>query len=341
MPANTSSGETEYPSLTSPPALAELHLSPQPNAGAPEERASMKQKLLCLLVVFVSASTARAVPLAGVPEGYVVTPFGYYHSSCVQVLGKGDILKPDELVVQHKDGSLDSMRACAYAHYTSGRTPVEPNAKEPSIAHAWIEDVFAQTNTSYGGLITEWKVPPTPKSNDGQTLYFFPGMEDDKDVKTIIQPVLGWNSNYKDAWEIASWNCCTQGTVFESTPLLVQPGDTILGTMHDKCKAGTLECSSWDVITDDVTSHQQTELVNTSSFKQTFNWAFSNVLEVYNVVKCSDLPPNNALTVSDIALYTDGFVQIKNPAWFVSVANVTPKCDYGGFVTETKTTITY
>jgi hypothetical protein len=301
----------------------------------------MKQNLLCLLVVFVSTSTALAVTPAGVPERYVVTPFGYYHSSCVQVLAEGDVLKPDELVIQHKDGSLDSMRACGYAHYTSGGTAVAPDAKDPSIKHAWIEDVFAKTNTSYGGLITEWKVPPTPKSNDGQTLYFFPGMEDDKDVKTIIQPVLGWNSNYKDAWEIASWNCCTKGTVFESTPVLVKSGDTILGAMYNNCKAGTLECTSWDVITEDATSHKQTELVKTSNFKQTFNWAFSNVLEVYNVVKCADLPPNDALTASDIALYTDGDVQIKDPAWFVTVANVTPKCGYGASGTAAKITITY
>jgi hypothetical protein len=299
------------------------------------------QKLLCLLAVFVATSTALAATPAGLPEGYVVTPFGYYHSSCVQILAQGDVLKPDELVIQHKDGSLDSMRACEFEHYTSAGTAVAPDAKDPGIKHAWIEDVFAQTKTSYGGLITEWKVPPTPKSNDGQTVYFFPGMEDDKDVKTIIQPVLGWNSNYKDAWNIASWNCCTKGTVFESTPVPVQPGDTILGSMYNNCKAGTLECKSWDVITEDLTSKKATELLRTSNFKQTFNWAFSNVLEVYNVVKCSDLPPNDELTASDIALFSDGDVQIKDPEWLLSVAKVTPKCDYGDFGTETKITITY
>ncbi len=301
----------------------------------------MKQRLFSLLVVLVSTSTALAVTPAGVPEGYVVTPFGYYHASCVQILAEGDELRPDELVIQHKDGSLDSMRACAYAHYTAGGEAVPAEAKDPSIKHAWIEDVFAKTSTSYGGLLTEWKVPPAPKSNNGQTLYFFPGLEDDKDVKTIIQPVLGWNSDYKDAWGIASWNCCTKGTVFESNPVPVKSGDTILGAMYNNCKAGTLECTSWDVITQDLTSKKQTALLKTSNFKQTFNWAFSNVLEVYNVVKCADLPPNDALTASDIALFTDKDVQIKAPAWFVSVASVTPKCGYGASGTETKITITY
>ena len=30
----------------------------------------------------------------------------------------------------------------------------------------------------------------------------------------------------------------------------------------------------------------------TSSFGQTFNWAFGGVLEVYNVAQCSDYPPS-------------------------------------------------
>lgn len=52
MRADTIPGEQERPSLTSSPALAESHYSTQPNVGTPKECPSMKQKLLCLLVVF-------------------------------------------------------------------------------------------------------------------------------------------------------------------------------------------------------------------------------------------------------------------------------------------------
>jgi hypothetical protein len=301
----------------------------------------MNYKLLSLLAVFASASTVLAATPTGVPEGYVVTPFGYYHASCVQQLAEGDILKPDELVIQHPDGNLDSVHACTYAHYTDTGEAVAADAKEPKIKHAWIEDVFAKTSTSYGALYTEWKVPPAPKSHDGQTVYFFPGFEDDKDVVTILQPVLGWNSAFVDTWNIASWNCCVKGTVFESTPIVVNPGDTILGAVYDNCKAGTLECNSWTVITKDVTSGKQTNLNHTSNFKQTFNWAFVNVLEVYSVVRCSDLPPNDALTARSIELFNDKFDQLNSPSWFLSVASVTPKCGYGAHGNETTQTITY
>jgi len=42
------------------------------------------------------ATALNAIPLAGphrpanVPEGYVITPFGYFHTSCLQNLSKGE-----------------------------------------------------------------------------------------------------------------------------------------------------------------------------------------------------------------------------------------------------------
>ena len=52
-----------------------------------------------------------------VPGEYVVTPFGYFHPTCVKQLAQGDVLKPDEGIIQHQDGNLDSIPACNYPHY--------------------------------------------------------------------------------------------------------------------------------------------------------------------------------------------------------------------------------
>jgi len=98
--------------------------------------------------------------------------------------------------------------------------------------------------------------PPAPASNNGQTLYFFPGLEDIDDVVTIIQPILGWNSDYASAWGIASWNCCVSGTTYEAKPQRVSSGDTILGYMFDTCAAGMLSCTSWDIVTSDLPKQQ-------------------------------------------------------------------------------------
>ena len=98
-------------------------------------------------------------------------------------------------------------------------------------------------------MSADWTVPPTPTSNDGQTVYYFPGLQDINDVVTIIQPVLGWNADYASAWGIASWNCCESRTTYEAPPQRVSPGDTILGYMFETCVAGALSCGSWDIVT--------------------------------------------------------------------------------------------
>ena len=48
---------------------------------------------------------------ATVPDGYVATPFGYFHHSCVRSLAKGEKLLPDGRV-QHADATRRRVR-CA------------------------------------------------------------------------------------------------------------------------------------------------------------------------------------------------------------------------------------
>jgi len=208
----------------------------------------------------------------------------------------------------------------------------ERGVKDPSIGHAWVEYASATTTMSYGYLYAYWTVPPAPSTNDGQTVYLFPGMEDYKDVVTIIQPVLGWNSDYASAWGIASWNCCASGTVFEAPPQPVKSGDTILGYMFDTCASGTLSCPTWDIVTWDTTSGKFSELINTSSQGQTFNWAFAGALEVYNIVQCGDYPSNGSISFHDLGLYNYKFAKIANPAWSITnlSSGLTPQCGYGG-----------
>jgi hypothetical protein len=293
---------------------------------------------------------------ADVPSGYVITPFGYFHPSCVGHLAEGDVLRPDRHVIQHSNGTTTQMTRCDHPHYRADGEAVsgdEQGVEDPNISHSWIvaascvaglkSPCGATTTSSFGFLSAQWSVPPTPPSNDGQTLYYFPGLEDIHDVVTIIQPVLGWNSDYASAWGIASWNCCVSGTTYEAPPQPVSPGDTILGYMFDTCPAGTPSCSSWDVVTFDLQNGKFSELLSTSSFTQTFNWAFGGVLEVYNIKQCSDYPNNpngfsgggHSISFNAIALYNYNFQQIANPNWTVTnflAAGSTPQCSYGATV---------
>jgi hypothetical protein len=293
------------------------------------------------VVSFMTA--AQALPLAGpnrpatVPENYVITPFGYFDPSCVTHLAKGDVLRHDKKAIEHANGTYDNMTVCAYPHYTADGEQVigdERAVQPPKIGHSWIEYASITTTSAYGQIYGEWDVPPAPSNNDGQTLFLFNGLEDYNDVVTILQPVLGWNSDYASAWGIASWNCCEKGTVYEATPAHVNSGDHLLGYVFDNCAPGTKTCSSWDVVTVDEQNGNFSQLTDTGNFGQTFNWAFGGVLEVYNIVQCGDYPPPDNL--GGIGFYNqsvlnDNFKAI-TPAWKVTNVSggLTPQCSYGG-----------
>jgi hypothetical protein len=258
-------------------------------------------------------------------------------------MAKGDILHQDEKTIEHANGTIDKIPVCAYPHFKADGEKVigdERAVNPPTIGHAWVEYAGVTTTSAYGFLYGFWNVPPAPTNNDGQTLYYFNGLEDYNDVVSIIQPVLGWNSDYASAWGIASWNCCVNGEVNEATPTPVSSGDLIYGYMFDNCKAGTKTCSSWDIVTWDLTNRNFSEMLDTSNYGQTFNWAFGGVLEVYNIAQCGDYPngpadgysgAGPAIHFYDQALFNDKFKQIANPAWKINVTSgLTPSCSYGG-----------
>jgi hypothetical protein len=302
-------------------------------------------KSVALTLVLSGLATVQALPRAAakhpasVPDGYVITPFGYFHPSCVNQLAQGDVLHQDEKAIEHANGSVDKIQLCAYPHYRADGEQVteeERAVQQPDISHAWIEYASITTSTAYGQVYSEWDVPPTPSDNDGQTVYLFNGLEDIKDVVTIIQPVLGWNSDYGSAWGIAAWNCCVNGQVNESTPTTVNAGDHIEGYVFDNCGAGTKVCSSWDIVVVDVTNGHFSQMIDTTNYGQTFNWAFGGVLEVYNIAQCGDYPsPDYAGGIGffNQSVLNDKF-DVITPAWKVtnSSSGLSPQCNYGGSV---------
>jgi len=312
---------------------------------------SLLLKSIAITMLVAGLTAAQALTPAGqkrpaaVPADFVITPFGYFHPSCVAHLAKGDEVRKDENTIRHANGTSDSIHVCAYPHFKGDGEKVvgeERAAKEPTIGHAWVEFASTTTTSSWGYMYAYWNVPPAPSTNDGQTVFLFPGMEDYNDIVTIIQPVLGWNSDYASAWGIASWNCCASGTVFEATPTPVKSGDVILGYMFDTCAVGTLSCPTWDIVTWDLTSGKYSELLNTSSQGQTFNWAFAGALEVYNIVQCGDYPSNGSISFYNLGLFGDRFVQNTNPNWSVTnwSSGLTPQCNYGGSLPR-QATLTY
>lgn len=310
--------------------------------------------VMLILCSFLNAQVAAFKPasnvtLAGpdrpadVPEDFVITPFGYFHPSCVMELAEGNTLL--ERSVQHADGTVEPAPVCNYAHYTATGAVVLPDSRElsgielPTI-NGWLEYVSTITSSSYGAIEAGWIVPPLPKTDNGQTLFFFPGLEDINDVQSIVQPVLQWYA--PGPWAMASWNCCMTGTVWESNPINVSPGDTVLGGIIPTCQPGGNYCATWNVISEDKNTGQKTTLAKTPANGQIWNWAFGAVTEDYGVISCDDFPANNSVTFLT-RLYDQNRKLIGNPGWIGTPAGsgVQPQCDYGLKVTPTKETVEY
>jgi hypothetical protein len=282
---------------------------------------------------------------AAVPAEYVLTPFGYFHPSCVNHLVEGDLVREDLKVIERKKGNTQPL-VCDYPHFEADGTklvgdlrPVgDGKSQPPFIGHSWIEYASIHDANDYGLVYSTWTVPPAPASNDGQTLYFFNGLEDINDVVSIIQPVLGWNGNGLANWSIASWNCCPSGTANESTPVSVKSGDQIEGyNFPTGCASGAKSCAQWDVVAIDDENGSFSQLLDTPNEGQTFNWAFGGVLEVYNISQCSDYPSSEPSGIGGQIGFRDQLVwNAKNvkitPAWTVSNVSggLTPQCNYGG-----------
>ena len=311
--------------------------------------------LCTILVLMMSVGVAYGQMAGGlnrppsVPSDYVITPFGYFHPSCVREIKAGETLLGDGRI-RFKDGTEEANAPfCSFPRYTAIGELVEGSADFGPllISWSWIEAGQVSTSSSYGKITANWTVPPTPKTNDGQTLFFFPGFMDIQNTELIIQPVLGWNDGQKKVgpWNIASWNCCPNGTANYSTPVTVHPNDKILGTIKSACKAGKQDCSKWNITTKDVTTGQSTTLSNTPSEGQIFDWAQSGVLEVYSIYKCSDFPPNRSIQFTKVALYDDQFKQITDPGWtpeyWVTKGSTKPWCSYSAKTTPTSVTLIY
>ena len=178
--------------------------------------------IFALLLIFANLAQAQtqtrfwsACPVAGpnrpatVPEGYLITPFGYFHPSCVQSHAKGERQLADGRV-EHADGSIEGhVAVCNYPRYSptallvnagvgNGNDEKATNVGASLLpeVNGWLENANVTTGSaseSYGALVAMWTVPPQPSANDGQMLYFFPGIEDIDDQQTsILQPVLAW-----------------------------------------------------------------------------------------------------------------------------------------------------
>ena len=261
---------------------------------------------------------------ANVPADFVVTPAGYFHPSCVNLVRDDERVRGDGKIENARGGVRD-LAPCAYPHYDKLGRAIDASAARQSkfdpTVNGWVEDGYAVL-PPLNFMQAEWQVPTAPYSAGGQTLYYFPGLEDINHVVTIVQPVLGW---YQGRWTLASWNCCVNGNVNQSSPINARPGDMVFGvTSGSNCSNGV--CANWSIFSANRSTGQGTTL-NTSGYGQTFNWAFGGVLEAYNVNSCQQYAASGKVTFHDITLRTTDGASL-DPGWTPQLLGASPSCGY-------------
>ena len=294
---------------------------------------------IALLVGFVAAfaacqtaNLAAAVPAP--PEGYVVTPHGLVHRSCVRTLAPGERIDASG-VVTHATGEREQLPQCRY-----DRLDLHTLRPIKSVITGWVAtpSYLVPSPNAVGSLSATFVVPPAPKAT-GATVFFFPGAGP-ADGSTVIQPVLqygvsgvGLGGNY---WAAASWFCCPAGWSHHSALIPVNAGDTIVGMMSAVC-SGTL--CNWGILTSDTTTGAST-LLPAENVPTPFVWAFGGALEAYSLTKCNQYPPSGTITFTKIGLWNQGGTPL-SPTWTARVPGGTPNCGYSITSTPTTATIKY
>ncbi len=270
------------------------------------------------------------------PEGYVATPHGLMHHSCVGALAAGERISAGGIVLR-ANGERERLESCAYPRLNARTfTPIVRRPIDPTTS-GWIEASYWSSASGLGFLSAVFSVPPLPVSTGG-TVFFFPGAEPG-DGSTILQPVLQYGSSASgggDFWTAASWFCCPSGWTFYSSPIDVSPGDTILGTMAASCSDSGCD---WDIETADISQGTSTTLT-AADVTSSFTSIYGGVLEAYAVSDCSQYPDSPAITFAEVTL-EDEDGNVLEPDWSTFVNDVTPQCPYGVEASATSATLSY
>ncbi len=322
-----------------------------------------------------AALVARPPQLpAGVPEGFVATPVGYFHPSCLVHVNNDEEVGTDG-TIRAPTGQARATSVCQYEHYALSGQPVAqlagvhgltgeaapfadavaggantetaPVIKPLAVTNdieGWSLADFSTFSAGVSKLSVSWVVPPTP-AKSGQVLFFFPGTQslDGKSGGTILQPVLAYENS---SWFVQSWNCCEGGGNAEygdSVP--VSPGDTILGVnTGTNCSASTGICNNWRVSTTDQRTGQSS-VFDTSAFGHPHQWIFAGVLEAYSLTSCDQLPTTGALTYDNFAIsdINGNGINVPGLSWTDQVDNSLANCGnfWGGSQSGTNFTVSF
>ncbi|UKE75209.1 hypothetical protein KFS85_04895 [Xanthomonas graminis pv. phlei] len=305
-------------------------------------------------------SMSAAHKPAGIPDDYVATPFGYFPPACVRQVHHGERILEDG-ALQHTDGTREPAQACTQDNFTASGTRVRPDGRgidgqlvrstaalaasrsghsvPPPIPHSYVQTASYNTGTPPGRIVASWTVPQNPTNVANQSVYFFPSLQ--SGYPTILQPVLAYRG-YNNAWDLSSWNCCKDGTVWSSDFIPANTGDQIVGDTYATCGTGS-PCSDWNVDARNLTTGQSIRLSTTYDIDSDLHEVMGGSLEVYSVDSCDQYPPEGSITFTNIGVYDYQMNRVLSPPWESSAdsSGLDVQCDYDVQTTSTSATLFY
>jgi hypothetical protein len=297
---------------------------------------------------------------AGVPSNYLLTHNGFFHPSCVVTVASGDVVGGDGVVRGPNGAEHARFSECLYPRFSARGRPINttpPSAAPTPSAHAPPLEAAAATYDgyivwySYDGplavgtmLTTDWTVPLEPEATDNQDIAFFNDILTSAGGGDILQPVLDYNGEVRNHWAIESEHCCISGDDMQTTPIDVDPGDAIRGTVAGTGCDSTGVCQGWTVTTEDVTSGQSTTLSTTAPMGVP-NGVSPGSLETYGVTACDFFPANGEIVFTDNSA-TAGDGGAEKLAYRLTTlqdvaAEVPTNCGYGGAMSGASFTLIF
>src|SRR5215467_3316337 len=232
----------------------------------------------------------RSTPMA---SNLVLTPGGYRHPELVHRVEPGH-------AVHVSDGKTRLRNLATGAPVDVPEHKIQPG-DVPGFGSGWIADAFWQNETGspVTSFSTTWKVPPSPATNSGQTIFLFNGIDPADPSQAILQPVLQWGHSHAGGgafWSVASWYVLGNGQAFFTTPVQVNPGDVLVGAMTLTGQGNGLfsyQSEFQGIPGTQLPVQNVAELV----------WC-NETLEAYSIHACSDYPDTDLTVMQSIDLQT-------------------------------------
>ncbi len=158
----------------------------------------------------------------------------------------------------------------------------------PTRANGWVSYTGWENKTGspITSFTTTWTVPEAPKTDSGQIIYYFNGIEP-KTRDAILQPVLQWGESPAGGgsyWAVANWYVTSSGQALHSPVVRVEPGTILTGVMKLTSRGGKFSYTSEFLGIE----NSSLPLENTAEL----TWA-NETLEAYGTGRCSDYSAAN------------------------------------------------